>query len=453
MRKPTLIHLGAQYDPLVLQAPEKGSPRMLCKDGICEWLYLRLSASGLRRWYFHRDRHSMKIEREIGDASLITLSQARAKAFMFAELLESGVVPPTKKETLVRARQEAITVGQAWVEYYKHITGKSKLRVAKEINRGYEKYWDSIRGIPIKSLTSVQIRNWMNDLIEKHGDSTSDKQIRQLKALVRWAVANLGLVLTTDPLSNIKPPKIHAREQYLKSDEVSCLDAALKLESEDVRHAIYLLEWSEIDWHNCTWHIPPEKTKSRRKYVIALTPRVMDILEERKPLMTESQWVFPTNVPRSATPYLSCINNSWLRKRERAGLGNLRIHDLRHTAASWMAQNGGTAWEIKQALQHATVRTSERYIHLNVDDVRNRLIESQEEMVGTSLAPPKPRLVPVPSLHSDEPGVSLPNEEQHRLKVIKGFVRKTCGQKYVVAGYQRKQGFPKSPLSIAREAK
>jgi integrase len=65
--------------------------------------------------------------------------------------------------------------------------------------------------------------------------------------------------------------------------------------------------------------------------------------------------------------------------RKRAQLGNLRLHDLRHTGATWLAMQNANAHVIQQALQHSSLSTSQRYVHLvgAPNMVRDQLAKAQ----------------------------------------------------------------------------
>lgn len=64
------------------------------------------------------------------------------------------------------------------------------------------------------------------------------------------------------------------------------------------------------------------------------------------------------------------MSHRWEVVRERAGLPDLRIHDLRHTFASLAVANGASLFLVGKALGHTQATTTERYAHLADDPVR-----------------------------------------------------------------------------------
>lgn len=161
---------------------------------------------------------------------------------------------------------------------------------------------------------------------------------------------------------------------------------ALQKQSQDVQDAIWLLlltgqrrsnvlsmEWSELDLDNKMWTIPKEKSKTDRAYHVALTPAALEIITRRN---NDQRYVFPS-IRASKKGHLDSIHKAWGEVRTEAGLGDLRIHDLRHSVGTWLAQGGANAFQIQRAMNHASVTTSQKYIHLVANDVRDQLAATQ----------------------------------------------------------------------------
>ncbi len=77
--------------------------------------------------------------------------------------------------------------------------------------------------------------------------------------------------------------------------------------------------------------------------------------------------------PRTGRPFVS-IFYSWDTARKEAGLPEMRIHDLRHSFASFLVNAGRSLYEVQELLGHADIRTTSRYAHLS----RERLREAVE---------------------------------------------------------------------------
>jgi integrase len=98
-----------------------------------------------------------------------------------------------------------------------------------------------------------------------------------------------------------------------------------------------------------------------------------------------SEWVFPGD--RAGQP-LKAPYKAWQKIREKAALPDVRLHDLRHTFASWMIGQGSSLAMVGQALNHLDSATSHRYVHSMHDAVRAAKQLTVAAMLETRVAPP-----------------------------------------------------------------
>jgi integrase len=68
--------------------------------------------------------------------------------------------------------------------------------------------------------------------------------------------------------------------------------------------------------------------------------------------------------PETGRPYKN-LAKGWARITQRAGLAGIRIHDMRHTFASWSLQNGIDPITSQTLPGHRTASMTKRYAHLN----------------------------------------------------------------------------------------
>ena len=76
------------------------------------------------------------------------------------------------------------------------------------------------------------------------------------------------------------------------------------------------------------------------------------------------EWTFPN--PDTKKPFVN-IFFAWDTARKSVGLGDVRIHDLRHSHASFLVNAGRTLYEVQNILGHTQVKTTQRYAHLSHD--------------------------------------------------------------------------------------
>jgi integrase len=186
------------------------------------------------------------------------------------------------------------------------------------------------------------------------------------------------------------------RERFLTKDEaIALLSAISKLESAgniadafaDALRLLLLtgarksevlgLRWTEVDFDRKVLTLPPQRTKAGSKTGIRriqLSPPALDILERRRMAggtaadgsshkqSTAADFVFPATRGQG---HAVGVRKVFERVCNEAKLKNLRIHDLRHSFASFAIADGASLFLVGKLLGHASSRTTERYAHLS----------------------------------------------------------------------------------------
>lgn len=159
---------------------------------------------------------------------------------------------------------------------------------------------------------------------------------------------------------------VHASRNPLLADIVTFL----LLTGARVREALDA-RWQDIGWQQKLWRIP--KTKSGKVRHVPLSQSALKLLQTRKSKANLQATASIFANPRTQLPFVS-IFYSWHTARCQAGLPQLRIHDLRHSFASFLVNAGRSLYEVQELLGHADIRTTSRYAHLS----RERLREAVE---------------------------------------------------------------------------
>jgi integrase len=96
---------------------------------------------------------------------------------------------------------------------------------------------------------------------------------------------------------------------------------------------------------------------------VPLSDGALNILSNM-PRDMRCEWTFPN--PDTKKPFVS-IFCAWNTARQSVGLGDVRVHDLRHSHASFLVNAGRTLYEVQHILGHTQVKTTQRYAHLSND--------------------------------------------------------------------------------------
>jgi len=216
---------------------------------------------------------------------------------------------------------------------------------------------------------------------------------------VRWEIPGLK----TNPTKDVALFEDHAgkKERYLSQEEAQRLyEAVRQSENPRLQYIIPMLiltgarkrevldaKWEDFDLPRQQWRIPV--TKIGRPRHVPLSDGVLQLLAAVP--HNDCPWVFPN--PKTKKPYVS-IFYSWDTARKQAGLADVRIHDLRHSFASFLVNAGRSLYEVQKILGHTQVKTTQRYAHLSQDTLINAA-NSAMEAVGIAFGPaPSPVALP-----------------------------------------------------------
>lgn len=122
------------------------------------------------------------------------------------------------------------------------------------------------------------------------------------------------------------------------------------------------LRWDDIDFAAGSATFRETKNGSTRS--IGLTDEVLDMLRVRRG--DADAFVFPST-RKAGRP--AAIKNAWSKAIEAAGIGDFKFHDLRHSAASYLAMSGASLPEIAAVLGHKKLDMVQRYAHLSPEHV------------------------------------------------------------------------------------
>ena len=149
------------------------------------------------------------------------------------------------------------------------------------------------------------------------------------------------------------------------------------------RGEILNLTWDRVDIARGLIMLLPENTKTREARGVPLVGKaheaLMGISRQRR---TDTNLVFPAPQQNGKDPKPLDIRTAWDTAVRRALLEDFRFHDLRHTAASYLAMNGATLVEIAAVLGHKTLAMVQRYSHLTVAHTTKIVERTNEAMFG-----------------------------------------------------------------------
>lgn len=192
-------------------------------------------------------------------------------------------------------------------------------------------------------------------------------------------VMNLALCewewIENNPFSRVKKPtEPRGRVRFLDDDErTRLIDICLASSHKSLYPIVVLaistgmrkgeilnIKWKDIDLSRSRLVLHETKNNERRAIpIVGLAHKIL--ADKSKVRQIDSQLVFPSSDPNKPT----CIRKAWDTALSDAKIDDFKFHDLRHTAASYLAMNGATLAEIAEVLGHKTLQMVKRYAHLS----------------------------------------------------------------------------------------
>jgi len=175
-----------------------------------------------------------------------------------------------------------------------------------------------------------------------------------------------------NPAAGIPVPPDVQRNRFLDKNEIERLvEALVRDENQVAAKAILLLLltgarrneithacWEHVNLKSSTLLVPLSKSgKSRYVFLNAAATEVLRSV----PRLPTNPYVFPS--PITGRPCAS-LHFPWHRIRTEAGLSDVRLHDLRHTFASVLVNEGKQLYRVQRLLGHANAKATQRYAHL-----------------------------------------------------------------------------------------
>jgi integrase len=340
---------------------------------------LTLSKAGSYTFIVYRKIKGKPERIKLGNFPAMTVAQARKKAHEVNAIIAKGANPNDSK----RGQRDEWTLQQLLQNYLdRHAKVHNKRWRDSESN--YQKHlshWDTHT---LSRISYQAIQKLHGQIGEKCGKTQANRIVSLLKVMFNKAILWGEYSKTNQAMGICRYPQ-KSRTRILQENEMPKLFAALAQEpNHTIRDYILMslltgarksnvlaMAWQDIHISRCKtqgeWLIP--QTKNGEPHTIPLVQQSIELLQQRKKV-SHSPFVF---AGRGKTGHLTSPNKGWQRIVKRAGLKNLRIHDLRRSLGSWQASAGTSLVIIGKTLGHKNINTTAIYAQVGLDPVRKSM--------------------------------------------------------------------------------
>lgn len=355
-----------------------GSSELVVWDEQLPGFGVRVKPSGARSYLVQYRNASGRSRRlTLGRHGVVTAEQARRRARLLLAEVAGGEDPVERRDEQRRAG----TLAEFAQRYLaQHALVKKKPSSIRSDRWLLERHvLPRLGNVPVTALTRqdvVALHHAMR--ATPHGANRARALLSKMMNLAeKWGVRPDG----SNPCRHVEPYPENKRRRFLSAAELARLGAALRdaeRSGTELRSSIAAirlllftgaregeilgLRWEHVDLERGMLRLADSKTGAKEIPLNAPATEVLSRLDSAR-----SPWVIPGKT--SDAPLVG-LPRAWRRIRRRAGIDDVRIHDLRRTAASAGASVGVSLEAVGQILGHSQAATTKRYAFLFEDAKR-----------------------------------------------------------------------------------
>ncbi len=392
-----VVKLNASF-ALTAACPE-GRTKIDYYDSSVTGFILEVRASGGRTYALrYRDSHGAQKQFKIGDVNDLTFNRAKKEAVKLRSRVVVGDDPSKAKAS----KRAVPTYAELAIKYLAHIATyqRDPETAERHMRLRLIPRWGKRRLVEIHQN---EVAEWFGELAATGLKPATIERTRVIfshsfKLAKQWGIHGAEI----NPIVGIaRPPLNNAVERFLSPAEALRLRAAVEgSKNTQLKYIVGLLlftgarvsellnaEWRDVDVERRTWRIPLSKTGKSRH--VPLSQGAIDLIGQL-PRFDTCPYLVPN--PATQRPFVG-IFVSWDNARKAAGLPDVRIHDLRHAAASFMINGGIDLYTVGKVLGHSNHKTTMRYSHL-ANDTLLAAVEAGAAKLGVDWSmsqPPQPK--------------------------------------------------------------
>lgn len=288
------------------------------------------------------------------------------------------------------------TLQEAIERYLKFVLPSKKPNSQKDQKKQLQWWLNSIGYLSLADVTPAVVAEQRDKLSQgktpkgnNRTPATVNRYLAILSHLFTLSVKEWGWAYENPVLKVTRLKEPRGRIRFLSDDErTRLLDACkqsdsaylytvvvLALSTGARRNEMLSLKWQDVDMIRAV--ITLHETKNNERRVLPITHLALELIKKHaKVRALHCDYVFPALSFKKPVD----ITTPWETALRRAGIKDFRFHDLRHSAASYLAMNGASLAEIAEILGHKTLQMVKRYAHLSAAHT-SKVVERMNEKI------------------------------------------------------------------------
>jgi len=370
-----------------LELPQGRSETIVFDEGL-RGFGLRIRIGGKRTWIAQYRLGSKQRRVTLGTVETISADEARRRAKSALSKVHLGTDPQVEKAE-ARA-QAAVTLGSVVDSYLaRHAEKRLKPGTFTDVARYLRRHWAPLSILPIGKISRANVAARLARIADESGSYAANRARAALSALYAWAIAE-GLTDANPVVGTRKAVDEIARDRVLTDAELAAVwrnagDAdfgaivRLLILTGQRREEVAAMTWDEVDLASATWRIGRDRTKNARTHDVPLAPQAVGLLRTVERRDGRALVFGSRNGPFSGWSKAKAS----LDARTSAALGHAlppwRLHDVRRTVATRLADLGALPHVIEAVLNHVSGHKA------GVAGVYNRSVYATEKRAALEL--------------------------------------------------------------------
>ena len=364
-----------------LHPPEAG--RKYTYDAKTAGLAVCVTASGSKTFYVYRWAAGRPVRIRLGKYPDLSVETARRAAAEAVGQLATGRDLAGERN----ANRQEPTLQASWDHWLLYAKSHKKPRSVEGdewLWGAYLKPWTARR---LSAIKKADVQAHHAKIGSENGIYSANRMLALLRSMFNKAdeIGHRG----DNPAKGVKMFREQSRDRFLQPDELAAFFAALEAEQPLFRDFFLLalltgarrgnvqsMAWADVDLERGLWRIP--ETKGGMVVVVPLVAPALEILRTRHEQRNGNTYVFPG---RKHGTCLQEPKTAWAHIVKRAGLTDLRPHDLRRSLGSWMAGQNTSLTIIGKVLGHKSSQATMIYARVAMDPQRAAMDQATSAML------------------------------------------------------------------------
>lgn len=361
---------------------------------------LRISEGGTKTWQVFYRVGGRQRRYSLGTMAVLPkVEDARALARSALTEAARGVDPADAKAAAPPRQPDTVAmVAAQFIERYAKPKNRSWATTERTLARHVVSRWGTR---DVTSITRRDVLDLLDDLVDQGFPVGANRVLAATRKMFAWAVERE--IVTGSPAAGVNAPgKETERDRVLTDDELTRIWHAASsmggvpgtffrtlILTGQRRDEVATMRWADLDLEKRLWTLPRANTKGDRSHEVPLSPLAIEVLTTLPRL---GEYVFSTT--RGDRP-ISGYSKMKARLAQLAGFNDWRIHDLRRSAATGMAQLGIPVSTISRILNHKEGGVTKIYNRYGYQDEKRRALDTWGRKVESLVRPVADNVVPL----------------------------------------------------------